>query len=456
MTALTPTRPRGVPVARLTWLLARPGTQSPATLILPIVAFAVTTGLALTVIGGTGAFWRMEHEEGFLYQILSGLAVALLIVPIMTLGASAARLSARRRDDRLSTLRLLGATTATVARMTILESAALAGLGAIVGVGLYLLALPAVGLLPFAGAPLGAAALWTGVPVLLLVVAVIVAVAALSAAVSLRRVAISPLGVRTRQSAPRMHWARALIAVAVIAASAFVLSGLSAAAGIGGQLLFAVALLLPFAVSLAVLNLIGPWIIALVARGQLRRARTAPALIAARNILESPQAAWRQVSGLAMTSFVAVVAGSGISLVAQAEGTDDPLIGDIRTGILIVLIMSFLMVACSVGVNQAAVVLDRRELYVGLDRVGMDRETMESARRRTIAVPLITVVAGSALVGGVLVFPLLGMAVLIAPLSILTILVCFALGLVLVALALLASRPVLSAVLAHPEEAVAR
>ena len=45
-----------------------------------------------------------------IYQALAVIALVLLVVPLVSLGGAAARLSARRRDDRLATLRLLGAT----------------------------------------------------------------------------------------------------------------------------------------------------------------------------------------------------------------------------------------------------------------------------------------------------------------------------------------------------------
>ena len=53
--------------------------------------------------------------------------------------------------------------------------------------------------------------------------------------------------------------------------------------------------------------------------------------------------------------------------------------GDIRTGILITIVVSFVMVACSAGVNQAAAVFDRADLYTSLDHLGMPRKTMDAA-----------------------------------------------------------------------------
>lgn len=460
---LAPTRPasasRPVPgnasVVRLTWLLARPSAQSAATLILPAVAFAVTTALLLIVLGGALMFWRWTSDDAGIYQMLSVLALALLVVPLAALGGAAARLSARRRDDRLATLRLLGATPGFVARMTVLESTVVAVVGSVAGVVLYLAAIPLVGLIPFGGDAIGASSLWVGVGVVAAVIAAVAAIAALSAAVGLRQVTVSPLGVRTRQSAPRMHWSRIVLGVIIIAAAVAALGALRA---IGDWAVMIAILGGAFAIGVGILNLIGPWAIGIAAKVSLRRAKTAPRLLAARGILESPKAAWRQVSGVAMTSFVAVVAGTGVAFmdtaaVGETDGATLLLIADIRTGIIITVIASFLMVACSVGVNQAASILDRRDLYVSLDRLGMPREVIEQARSRTILGPLRFVTFGSALVGAVLVLPLVGLAMILAPLSMLVIAGCLVAGVALVWASLTATRPVLTRVLQHPERA---
>lgn len=443
-------------ILTLAWQLSRPGTQSRTALALPIIAFAITTALLLTVLGGTMMFFRVGASDPDLafYPVLAGLAVALLVVPLISLGGSAARLSARRRDDRLSTLRLIGATPAQVARMTVLESTVLALIGALAGIVLYLAASPAVGMIHFFGEPIGWASLWVGFGPLLIVVAVVVVVAAVSAALGLRAVVISPLGVRTKVNAPKMHWLRAVVAVLIVGAMVTIMQNLAVFGQFGGLALMIGVLLGAFAAVIAVLNLIGPWLISVVAKVQLKRAKGAVALIAARSILESPKALWRQIGGIAMVCFVAVIAGSGLALVdAQSDQMGDALVQDMQTGVAITLVMSFLMVACSVGVNQASQILDRRDLYVGLDRVGTPRGVMERTRIRSIVVPLLTVVLSSVISGGLLVFPLLGIAMIMAPLTVLTLAATFLLGVVLVLLGLLASRPVLTTVLAEPERA---
>jgi len=435
---------------RLAWLLSRRTAADRSTVVLPVIAFAVVTALLLIVSGGAQAFFSWNDESAFLYQLLAVVALALLVVPLVALGGSAARLSARRRDDRLASLRLLGATPGTVGALTVIESTVSAVAGALVGVIVYVATAPLVGLLHFRGEPLGDAVMLHP----LLIVAAVVAIAtlaAVSAVVGLRSVIVSPLGVRTKQSAPRMHWVRVVIGVAVVAITFAAMSSLQLAAGFGVVL---AVLAVGFGGTVAVLNLVGPWVIRLVASGQAKRAKTVKKLLAARSILESPKAAWRQVSGVAMTSFMAVFAGTGVALLGVMSDRGDmngdslQLYTDIQTGVIITVVASFLMVACSVGVNQASAVLDRRALYVSLDRLGMPVETMNAARGRAVLSPLRITTIGSAVTAAVVIFPLTGMALLVAPTSLAMIVGCLAAGILIVWLGLLATRPVLTRVLA--------
>lgn len=438
---------------RLAWLLGRRSAADRATIVLPVVAFAVVSALLLIVAGGAQAFFTWTDESAFLYQLLAVVALALLVVPLVALGGSAARLSARRRDDRLAGLRLLGATPATVTALTVIESTVLALAGAVAGVVVYLACVPLVGLIPFHGGPLGAAAVFLHPWLIALAVVAIGVLAAVSAVVGLRGVILSPLGVRTRESAPRMHWVRLVVGVAVVALTFAAMGAVRLADGFA---IILTVLAVGFGGTIAVLNLVGPWVIRLVASGQAKRAKTPTRLLAARSILESPKAAWRQVSGVAMTSFMAVFAGVGVALLDFSAGDTDAdassaqLLADIRTGVIITVVASFLMVACSVGVNQAASVLDRRAVYVSLDRLGMPVATMNAARSRAVLSPLRITTIGSAVTAAVVIFPLAGISLIVAPASLLMIAGCLAGGILLVWLGLRATRPVLARVLAEP------
>lgn len=436
-------------VASLTVLLYRPAGQGAAALVLPLTAFAVTTTLMLIVAGGTRMFLTDPRtgESALLYSVLSVLALALLAVPTATLGAAAARLSSRRRNDRLSTLRLLGATNAEVAAMAVGEASVVAVAGAVVGAGAYGLALPLVGLLPFFGGPVGAAAVWAGWPTVLGVVVAVGLIATVSAAASLRRVRLTPLGVRRRTEAPPRRTRTLVISGFGILAVGTVVAQFSSVSTLLAPAAAIALLLALFAGALALVNLIGTPIVAARGRSMAGRARTAAQLIAGRELAAHAATAWRRVSSIAMISFIAVVGGSGIALTDLAG--DEPgmtLFADIRTGVLVTLAAGFLLLAASVGVSQAASVLDDRELIVGLDRLGMEPAELARARRITVMLPLRWAAAGGAVVGIVLAFPIVGISVVVAPLTLAVIAATLTAGFGAVALALLASRPLVTAI----------
>ncbi|MEV8262884.1 FtsX-like permease family protein [Microbacterium sp. NPDC077057] len=425
-------------------LLLRPAPGQRSVLALPIVAFAVVTTLVLTVVGGAQAFWTWTDDEAVLYQALAAIALVLLVVPLASLGGAAARLSARRRDERLSTLRLLGVTPGGVTTATVVESVLVAATGAIIGVGGHLALSPLIGLIPFRGEPLGLPAVVLPPVMIAAVVAGVLVLAAGSAVVGLRRVVISPLGVRTRTAPTNVHWVRAVIAVVGIA-FAFVL--VKVFPMIGGIVATIAVLAATFALALTVLNVLGPWVLKVSAGRQLRRAERPERLLAARLVLDAPKAAWRQVGGIAMASFMAVFAGTGVALLDTIGAGDDPssiaLAEDIRTGLIITLVGSFLMVAASVGVNQASDVLDKSDLHRSLHHLGMPVETVDRARRRAIMSPLLVTAVGSALCAAVLVFPLVGIALIVAPLSLMTIASVVAVGIGVVWASTWATRPLL-------------
>ncbi|MFT4258622.1 permease [Microbacterium sp.] len=427
-------------------MLLRPSRGQGALLVLPVVAFAVVTALILTVLGGVQSFWRWDDEYAVIYQALAAVALVLLVMPLTTLGAAAARLAARRRDERLSTLRLLGVTPFGVGVTTVVESSLLATAGALAGVLGYAALVPLIGLIPFRGAALGWQALLLPAVQVLAVVGLVILVAAGSAVVGLRRVAISPLGVRTRQSAVGVHWIRVVIgAVAIVVA--FVVA--KAVPQVAGAVTVIAVSAMMFAIGLAVLNLVGPWSLRVSARLWLRRAQTPQRLLTARLVLDDPKAAWRQVSSISMASFMAVFAGTGVALMGvisaeEANAAELALVQDMRTGLILTLVASFVTVAASVGVNQASSILDQRELHRSLHRLGVPMATVDQARTRAVMAPLLVTAIGSALCAGILVFPLLGMALIVAPVSLLTISGVVAAGIAVVWLSTRATRPVLS------------
>ncbi|HWV77971.1 MAG TPA: FtsX-like permease family protein [Isoptericola sp.] len=466
MTATVPA-PAAVPGARpgslatavaLAPLFRRRGDGDRLATGLPVASFAVVTALLLVVLGGAQAFFGWDDELASTYEALAVIAVVLLLVPLATVGASAARLAARRRDERLASLRLLGATTGTITALTVLEAAVTALVGAVLGVVLYAVLAPLVGLLHFRGEALGAQMWvpWWWLPLAVIGVALL---AAASAVVGLRAVVVTPLGVRTRQKAGTAHWVRVVIAVGVLVVGLGLMQVLGVLGEMGGIVAIIGTLAAIFGGMLLALDALGPWFVRVRARRQARKAQTVPRLLAARMVLEDPKAAWRQVSGVAMTSFVGVFGAVGLAMTSMTstDGMDASerwLMQDVSTGVLVTVAVSFLMVACSVGINQAASTLDRAAVHVSLDRLGVPRDVMSEASRRAVMSALWMVAGGSALCAAVLLFPLVGMAVFVNPVAIVTALAVFALGFLAVRGAAALSARLVPGILARPERAL--
>src|ERR1700735_4181226 len=137
------------------------------------------------------------------FRYAFGIGVLAVLFPMLVLISTATRLAASRREERFAALRLVGGTPADIRMIAAVESVVSAFFGAVVGVGVWLVVRGLVG----GGALIGTryfsstvtpaaweyAAIIVGVPVIALVAAL----------VSLRRVQISPLGVRRRATPKR-------------------------------------------------------------------------------------------------------------------------------------------------------------------------------------------------------------------------------------------------------------
>ncbi len=430
------------------------GRDSRVTTALAITAFAVTTGLTLCVVGGLLGFIARADEPlapgqddvRSLYEILAWVAVVLLVVPLLTLGGSAARLGVARRDARLATLRLLGVTSREVVGLTLVETAWQGLVGAVLGIVLYGLLLPLVALLPFQGTTFTVGELWVGWQGLAVALVAVPVLAGLSGAFSLRRVAISPLGVARRTSPKGMGFVRLIVALAGIGLFMIVsaVGGAFGAAAIG-------ALVGAMAIGFATLNVVGPWVLGLVGKVQLRRATTPARLLAARRLLDDPRAAWRVVGGLGLAGFVAG-ALAVVPALTNVDASQDPqgaiLQDDLVTGALVTLVVAFLLAAVSAGIAQAAAVLDRRREIALQNLAGMPVELLDSVRRRTVLVPLLFVSVGSAATALVMFLPLLGTVAVTDPTGILLLVAFLVVGCALVFVATETSRPLLRSVLA--------
>ncbi|SDN17749.1 FtsX-like permease family protein [Allokutzneria albata] len=235
-----------------------------------------------------------------LLLLLSQVGLIILVVPCLVLVASAARLTAARRERRLAALRLAGATPQQVVWMTVAETAVASVAGTVLGllIGIPLRSLTAQ--IPWDGGTWFPADF---TPSALLVVAVLVLAPLLvcSAAVfGLRRVLNQPLGAANQHTKRQPSVARLLL---IFGAGAIFFFGLGIADGKGGTTTFVLVGLAAVAVALV---LVGPLVTSWVGRLFTGIWRSPATLLAGRRLRDDPKAAFRASSGVV----VAVFAGS--------------------------------------------------------------------------------------------------------------------------------------------------
>ena len=382
--------------ARLTaLLLRRDARRSAAALGLTAGGVAVATAIALLVVAvGPGLDRRVERLDGAFalppvdlpfYRDLAAVAAVLLAVPASLLIGSAARLTAARREQRLATLRLAGATPGVVVVMTALETAAAGAVGAVAGVALYAAALPWASSIELAGAPWVPADLWLGWDVLVGAVLVVVALASVSAVVGLRSVVIGPLGVRQRVRGRRPR----LVRFVGLGASWLAFLAAAEAMRAGGGL---APVLVGFAAIIGGVSLIGPWLAWLLGAVLAGTARRASTLLAGRRITDDPKAAYRTVSGIVLGGLVAGFLFGVMPTVDTATGgsaADQLLLEDLRRASVLVAGIALALATTAGTVAAAGSILDQRQTLARLRLAGTPISVLQRARAWQSALPLV-------------------------------------------------------------------
>lgn len=454
MKALTTVHPGRLPKAPLPvlTLFARKSAADHRSWALPVTAYALVSGLLVSVIAGVVMYWQFQFTAPGMvstYRILSAVALFILALPLINLASAAARLSTRRKDSRLSGLRLLGASRRTLSALILGEALTQATLGVVIGGGLYALLIPVLGLLHVDGRQIGAGAMVLPVPVILLCWALLILLAGVSSAVGLRRISISPLAVRTRRDVPKMHWLRAVVPVIALVAVVLLWRESLSLPEIGVALVGSAVL---FGVPMMAMAFAGPWIVARSGRRMHRKAKSPEHLVAARMILSDPRAAWRQLQSVVLLAFVAVTVGGGLAVMAQTSGQPgvEHLVADMRTGAVLTVLFGFFTVACAVMIDQTAAVADRRDVWRNLDLVGMPFGSVDRVRRMAVTRPMRALLIVALVSAVVVQAPVLGVGLVLSPTSVGAAAVVLGLGILMVPLAVLLTRSSLTTAVREP------
>lgn len=374
-----------------------------STSILTILSFALPHAMLLAVAGGVTAFRERaaagvgaDPDLAQLYIVFAGFAAVLLIVPILTMGAAAARLGMTRRAENLAILRLIGLSPSAARLACVIDTLVHALVGTLIGTLVYLLTLPAWGFLHFQGLAMRVSEMLLPAHLLLAGILLMAVLAAASSWIAVRRASISPLGVARKQQA------NGASKIAVLIFAGLVLAWLV----VGGAVLNSLPQSFAFAVILIILGLIfagvnafGAWSVGLLGRLMARTARTPASLIAGRRLAEDPKSVWRSFSSVALVGFIVGCVYPVAALVVQTGDGSTFLPQDIRTGLLLTLGMSVALAAVSTAVNQASRLLDTMQEVRSLARAGAPLSVLDRARRREILLPALLIIGGAMGIG---------------------------------------------------------
>ena len=238
----------------------------------------------------------------------------ILLAPLVILVATAARLSAARREQRLAAMWLVGSTPRQTRLIAGVEAAVAATTGTALGFGLYLLIRPYAARIDVDGMPFFPADLRLALSMAILIAVAVPALGVAAALISLRRVRISPLGV-VRSAAPaRPTWRRLIVlglGLAVFGGTLPTLSNAQGEAAVAG-------IVASLALIVAGIAIAGPLLTMGIGRLLVALARRPAVLLAGRRLADNPSAAFRAISGLILAVF-AVTMISEFSVLAQAS-----------------------------------------------------------------------------------------------------------------------------------------
>lgn len=370
---------------------------------LSLVAFAVSTWILCTLAAGTWMFAQRHwhpHERLVEVQESAGaplsmpyiflaLFASLLVVPtLLGLLTQAARANLGGREEQLAILRLIGATSGQVRGMMILDALRQGLVGLVIGTVLYLVSVPAWSLLTFQEKSIGTWEMftWWVAPVAWVVV---LALAAASVWLALRRVAVTPLGV-TKKVPPKGQSVITLV-LSVVAAVALYryLSALTIAPGADAAEF--IMLLVVVAGVLTVNALIAVGVIQLIARFSYLLPGSTN-YVATRRVGRGARTTWKRVAALYFLAFTAGVS-SWISAVPEIE--DDPALkmvtSDIPAGVAITAIFGAVLLIASTLLTQALAVVEQKQLTKSLYFIGAPAKFHTSVAIREVGVPMVLV-----------------------------------------------------------------
>lgn len=252
-------------------------------------------------------------SEDLLLQPMAWFGLFILAAPSLVLVASASRLTAARRERRMASLRMAGATPSQVISTVAAETGLAAAAGTVAGLLLTWPLRYLVAMVPWGSGTWFVSditpSIWSVVGVAIGVPALVVASSVLGAG----RVVRAPLSAATQQQRGRPKAWRLLIIALV--AGVFLLGMIKYDEGAGF-----LVLVVPIVGVVWSFSLVGPWITATIGRLFTRVWRRPSVLLAGRRLVSDPKSAYRSSSGMVLAVFIGALALT--ALPAMTAGPD--------------------------------------------------------------------------------------------------------------------------------------
>ncbi len=356
---------------------------------------------------------RVLAEPGLHQGVVA--ALVLLCIPVLTFVGQCSRIGAPARDRRLAAIRLAGGTPRDVTRVACGETGLAAGVGAIVGLLLYLFGRALLGstvetYTAITEIPSGESGVFAGIeyqsvtgPVLALptdvlpplwTIATLVLLIPLAAAAftrsALRRVTISPFGVtRHRSSRPPRLLPAILFGVGVLALALVATVVRTFDLDLGSSAIPAVAALLLLLITSAGLVLGNAALAGAIGGFVAPRARRPAVLIAARRLTADPYAASRAFAALLLTVLVGSGAQGVRAFILASTDPSDPFHASTLDLVDLVIVVAVVVASLGLLVVAAEGIVARRRSLAALSAAGTPVGVLRRAVLAEVLLPLL-------------------------------------------------------------------
>ena len=360
--------------------------------LVAIISLTVSSTIAYLVAGGTWMFYQrsLRPQDFHVVQetlangpddpimstwvIMALFACAFLVPTIVSLTAQAAVLGASGREKRLATLRLIGLSSGDITRMTMLETAAQAAIGIVLGGFISVLLAPIFSNMKFQDVYISASELilpWWGY----LTVAVVVFVLAITASVvGMQRVRVEPLGVSRKEMPPALKYRSAILFVVFTVFTLIMVDRTSMSSGIAAMAIVAAVV----SINVMLINWVAPFLLQVFYRMVSIMPGTSH-FVASQRIAADAKTTWRRSASMA---FFGVIAGYLVISPVGADGltammSEEPgvlmMFRDLATGGVLTLVFGFILSAMSVFLGLASQIFEQAHLTRSLHLMGVSR-----------------------------------------------------------------------------------